>query len=68
MTGAWYTYRIVAKRLWYMSKEEKYKQWDRIFGFGPDQFKFKEWKSKDGSIKYLKDCPCEQISDPDIPF
>lgn len=49
-------------------KEQKYQELDRIFGFGYDQFKFKEWKSKDGSHKYLKDCPCEQISDPEIPF
>lgn len=49
-----------------MTKTEKYQEWDRIFGFC--QFKFQEWKSKDGSTKYLKDCPCEQISDPDIPF
>jgi hypothetical protein len=49
-----------------MTKTDKYQEWDRIFGFA--EFKFKEWKSKDGSIKYLKDCPCEQISDPTIPF
>lgn len=49
-------------------KEKKYQEWDRIFGFGSENFKFKEWPSKNGSAKYLKDCPCQQISDPDIPF
>lgn len=51
-----------------MSKTDKYFKWDQIFGFGYATFKFKEWKSKNGSNKYLRDCPCEQISDPDLPF
>ena len=49
-------------------KEQKYQEWDKIFGFGCENFKFKEWPSKNGSNKYLKDCPCEQISDEDLPF
>lgn len=51
-----------------MSKSEKYKAWDRIFGFGPDNWKFEEWKPKHGSWYFMADCRCQQISDPDLPF
>jgi hypothetical protein len=51
-----------------MNKFEKWENWDRIFGFGPDNWKFEEWKPKHGSWYFMADCRCQQISDPDLPF
>jgi len=51
-----------------MSKYEKYELWDRAFGFGPDNWKYAEWPTKDRATYYLKQCPGNQISDPDLPF
>lgn len=49
-------------------KTIKYEQWDRAFGFDPENWEFAEWYTKDTQTYYLKDCPGYQVSDPDLPF
>jgi len=51
-----------------MSKFEKFKNWDKIFGFGSENWEYKKWPTKDTSTYYRRECPGIQISDPDLPF
>jgi hypothetical protein len=50
-----------------MTKAEKYKEWDRIFGFDTEQWKFEEWPKRNGWY-YMRDSVGIQISDPTLPF
>lgn len=51
-----------------MDKFDKWATWDKMFGWGPDNWKYAEWPSKDRATYYLRQCPGIQISDPDLPF
>jgi len=50
-----------------MTKAEKYKEWDLIFGWDSSKWKWKEWPKRFGYY-YLRDSVAIQISDPDLPF
>lgn len=69
ITGAWYhiPHSGLKVTAYIMSKYEKYKLWDRAFGFDPEQWKWKEWPKRFGYY-YLRDSVAIQISDPDLPF